>query len=121
MSRNTLPDEITITPVVRPIQGRVRVPGSKSITNRAVICAALARGTSQLTGVLDSDDTRTMVNGLKHLGFYIDTDWGNQTLSINGSGGVIPESRASIDCQASGTTMRFPYVSSLPWKRALCS
>lgn len=107
MSRNTLPDEITITPVVRPIQGRVRVPGSKSITNRAVICAALARGTSQLTGVLDSDDTRTMVNGLKHLGFYIDTDWGNQTLSINGSGGVIPESRASIDCQASGTTMRF--------------
>ncbi|HBK73590.1 MAG TPA: 3-phosphoshikimate 1-carboxyvinyltransferase, partial [Planctomycetaceae bacterium] len=55
MSLNSLPDEVTVTPVQRPIQGRVRAPGSKSITNRAVICAALAHGTSQITGALDSD------------------------------------------------------------------
>lgn len=107
MSPHSLPDEIAITPVQRPIQGRVRAPGSKSITNRAVICAALAHGTSQITGALDSDDTRIMISGLKNLGFNVDADWNKQTLTIHGSGGLIPKSQASIDCQASGTTMRF--------------
>ena len=107
MSLNSLPDEITITPVERPIQGRVRAPGSKSIMNRAVICSALAHGTSQITGTLDSDDTRIMIDGLKSLGFNVDADWNKQTLSIHGTGGLIPNSQASIDCQASGTTMRF--------------
>ena len=68
MSLNSLPDEITITPVKGPIQGRVRAPGSKSIPNRAVICAALAHGTSQIVGALDSDDTLIMIDGLKSLG-----------------------------------------------------
>jgi len=107
MSLHSFPDEITITPVQRPIRGRVRAPGSKSITNRAVICAALAHGTSQITGALDSDDTRIMISGLKNLGFNVDADWNKQTLTIHGSGGLIPKSQASIDCQASGTTMRF--------------
>ena len=107
MSLNSLPDEVTVTPVQRPIQGRVRAPGSKSITNRAVICAALAHGTSQITGALDSDDTRIMISGLKNLGFDVDADWNKQTLFIHGSAGLIPKSQASIDCQASGTTMRF--------------
>ncbi len=107
MSLHSLPDEITVTPVQRPIQGRVRAPGSKSITNRAVICAALAHGKSQITGALDSDDTRIMIAGLKKLGFNVDAEWNKQTLSIHGSGGLIPKSKASIDCQASGTTMRF--------------
>ncbi|MBT6054431.1 MAG: 3-phosphoshikimate 1-carboxyvinyltransferase, partial [Planctomycetaceae bacterium] len=74
MSQNDLPNELAITPVQRPIQGRVRVPGSKSITNRAVICAALANGTSHITGALDSDDTRIMINGLQKLGFDINVD-----------------------------------------------
>ena len=107
MSLNSLPDEVTVTPVQRPIQGRVRAPGSKSITNRAVICAALAHGTSQITGALDSDDTRIMISGLKNLGFNVDANWNKQTLFIHGSAGLIPKSQASIDCQASGTTMRF--------------
>jgi 5-enolpyruvylshikimate-3-phosphate synthase len=84
MSLNSFPDEITIIPVERPIHGRVRAPGSKSITNRAVICAALAHGTSQITGALDSDDTRIMIDGLKNLGFNVDADWNKQTLSIHG-------------------------------------
>ena len=71
MSLNPLPDEVTVTPVQRPIQGRVRAPGSKSITNRAVICAALAHGTSQITGALDSDDTRIMISGLKTLALVL--------------------------------------------------
>ena len=91
----------------RPIQGRVRVPGSKSITNRVVICAALANGTSHITGALDSDDTRIMIDGLKNLGFDIDADWKEHVLTVRGAGGLIPVSQASIDCQASGTTMRF--------------
>ena len=91
----------------RPIQGRVRVPGSKSITNRVVICAALANGTSHITGALDSDDTRIMIDGLKNLGFDIDADWKEHVLTVRGAGGFIPVSQASIDCQASGTTMRF--------------
>ena len=91
----------------RPIQGRVRVPGSKSITNRVVICAALANGTSHITGALDSDDTRIMIDGLKNLGFDIDADWKEHILTVRGAGGFIPVSQASIDCQASGTTMRF--------------
>ena len=107
MSQNDLPNELAITPVQRPIQGRVRVPGSKSITNRAVICAALANGTSHITGALDSDDTRIMINGLQKLGFDINVDWKRHVITVRGAGGCIPAAQASIDCQASGTTMRF--------------
>jgi len=72
-----------------------------------VICAALANGTSHITGALDSDDTRIMIDGLKNLGFDIDADWKEHVLTVRGAGGFIPVSQASIDCQASGTTMRF--------------
>ncbi|NDH94880.1 MAG: 3-phosphoshikimate 1-carboxyvinyltransferase, partial [Planctomycetia bacterium] len=107
MPPQSLPNQLPINPVDHPISGRVRPPGSKSITNRAVICAALAQGTSQLTGVLDSDDTRVMVDGLTALGFAIEADWPNHRLTVSGSGGRIPADTATIDCQASGTTMRF--------------
>lgn len=107
MPPQSLPNQLPINTVDHPISGRVRPPGSKSITNRAVICAALAQGTSQLTGVLDSDDTRVMVDGLTALGFAIEADWPNHRLTVSGSGGRIPADTATIDCQASGTTMRF--------------
>ena len=107
MPQQSLPSQLPISPVDHPISGRVRPPGSKSITNRAVICAALARGTSRLTGVLDSDDTRVMVAGLMALGFTIEADWPNHCLIVTGSGGQIPADTATIDCRASGTTMRF--------------
>jgi 3-phosphoshikimate 1-carboxyvinyltransferase len=90
-----------------PIVGRVRPPGSKSITNRALVCAALARGTSTLEGVLDSEDTRVMAAGLAALGVPVDADWAGGRIVVTGGAGGIPVEAAVIDCAASGTTMRF--------------
>lgn len=90
-----------------PIEGRIRPPGSKSITNRAFVCAALARGTSRLSGVLDSQDTRVMAAGLRSLGIDVTVDWDLGEATVVGSGGVIPARHAAVDCAASGTTMRF--------------
>ena len=56
----------------------MRPPGSKSITNRALIIAALAEGTSTLTGVLDSDDTRVMIDSLQQLGYELAHDVGER-------------------------------------------
>ena len=61
-----------ITPPARALDARVRPPGSKSLTNRALVVAALARGTSKLTGALDSDDTRVMAAALRALGLAAD-------------------------------------------------
>ncbi len=90
-----------------PIEGRIRPPGSKSITNRALVCAALARGASRLSGVLDSQDTRVMAAGLATLGIGVDVDWPAGTATVSGCGGTIPAADATLDCAASGTTMRF--------------
>ncbi len=60
-----------IVPVTRPVTGSIRPPGSKSLTNRAVVLAAMARGESRLNGVLKSIDTRVMLDGLSALGFEI--------------------------------------------------
>jgi hypothetical protein len=61
-------DALAIPVAGGPIHGRIRPPGSKSLTNRALVCAALARGTSTLTGCLDSQDTRVMAAGLQAKG-----------------------------------------------------
>ncbi len=90
-----------------PVRGTVRPPGSKSITNRALVCAALARGRSRLEGVLDSQDTRVMVAGLAALGIEVTADWEAGIVDVGGAGGAIPATTATIDCAASGTTMRF--------------
>jgi 3-phosphoshikimate 1-carboxyvinyltransferase len=90
-----------------PIRGSIRPPGSKSITNRALVCAALARGESRLTGVLDSQDTRVMVGGLTALGIDVAADWSQGEVRVTGSGGGVPAVDAVLDCAASGTTIRF--------------
>jgi 3-phosphoshikimate 1-carboxyvinyltransferase len=100
-------DPLPIPVVAQPVFGSARPPGSKSITNRALVCAALARGASRLTGVLDSQDTRVMAAGLEALGIPLRADWAAGTVTVEGSGGVIPAEAATIDCAASGTTMRF--------------
>jgi len=87
--------------------GSIRPPGSKSITNRALVCAGLARGESLLTGVLDSQDTRVMAAGLAALGSGVATDWQRGEIRVTGVGGTVPASEALLDCAASGTTIRF--------------
>lgn len=102
-----MPAELPIPPSAGPVHGAVRPPGSKSITNRALVCAALARGDSLLTGVLDSDDTRVMAAGLAALGIRLTAEWDRGHVRVSGSAGTIPASSATLECAASGTTMRF--------------
>jgi 3-phosphoshikimate 1-carboxyvinyltransferase len=102
------PPEITITPWTSPPRGaRVRVPGSKSLTNRALVVAALAEGKSHLTGALDSDDTRVMVESLKTLGIDVQHDPASATIDVVGSLGRIPAKQAELFVGNSGTSLRF--------------
>jgi len=96
-----------ITPVDYPVRGIMRPPGSKSITNRALILAALADGTTNLTGVLDSQDTRVMIDSLKRLGFDVSQNIDDCHCSITGCGGEIPSAEADLWLENSGTSIRF--------------
>jgi 3-phosphoshikimate 1-carboxyvinyltransferase len=100
-------DPLEIKPVAKPVRGQIRPPGSKSITNRALVCAALADGTSKLTGALDSEDTRVMIDGLRHLGLEVESQDAGRTLIVHGAGGEIPALEAELFCANSGTTLRF--------------
>ena len=100
-------DPLAIPVCPHPIVGSIRPPGSKSITNRALVCAALARGESLLTGVLDSQDTRVMAAGLAALGIGVIADWSRGEVRVAGAGGTVPAAEATLDCAASGTTSRF--------------
>ncbi|MEY2458238.1 MAG: 3-phosphoshikimate 1-carboxyvinyltransferase, partial [Acidimicrobiaceae bacterium] len=96
---------LTVEPLARPPDATIAVPGSKSITNRALICAALANGTSVLEGALWADDTEAMVNCLRALGFAVDV--AGDRITVHGRGGAIPASEAHLDVRLSGTTARF--------------
>lgn len=99
-------DRIEIRPC-GPIHGRVKPPGSKSITNRALICAALATGKSTLAGALDSDDTRMMIEGLRALGVAVEHDTSAATITVDGCGGRFPRPAANLFLGNSGTSIRF--------------
>lgn len=100
-------DFAEITPVSHPVSGSVRPPGSKSITNRALILAALAGGRSTLTGVLESTDTRVMIDSLNRLGISVTHDATAKRCVIEGCGGVIPADAAELWLENSGTSIRF--------------
>jgi len=101
-----MPETIEIRPS-GPVGGTIRPPGSKSITNRALICAALAEGESTLSGALDSEDTRVMIEALRQLGLSIEHDRPSRTIRVVGCGGRIPASEAELYVANSGTTVRF--------------
>jgi 3-phosphoshikimate 1-carboxyvinyltransferase len=98
------PPELAIEPIHGPLHAVVEVPGSKSITNRALVCAALAPGRSRLTGALQADDTEAMVDCLRGLGVTVDVDW--PTITVTGGGGLGARP-ARLDAAMSGTTARF--------------
>ena len=113
-----LPDLIEIMPLIdAPIDARVTIPGSKSITNRALILAALAKGNVKLTGALWSEDTQIMVEALQVLGFQIDVaadteESGNRVICVQGLGGRIPnmgpaDAPLEIFVGNAGTVARF--------------
>jgi 3-phosphoshikimate 1-carboxyvinyltransferase len=90
-----------------PIFGSIRPPGSKSITNRALVCAALARGDSTLKGALDSEDTRVMIAALRLLGIAVEHDVARKIIRVAGCDGRPTASEANLFAANSGTTMRF--------------
>jgi len=90
-----LPDLIEIVPLAKPVRAEITVPGSKSITNRALILAALAEGEVTLEGALWSEDTQIMVECLQELGFMVDVrpdpnEFSNRTITVYGKGGDVP-------------------------------
>ena len=85
----------------------VEVPGSKSITNRALLLAALAKGKSTLSGVLFSDDSRHFLQSLISLGFQVEIDEPAKKVTVYGEGGNIPNKNAVINVGSAGTAARF--------------
>ncbi|MFN0055590.1 MAG: 3-phosphoshikimate 1-carboxyvinyltransferase [Planctomycetales bacterium] len=101
----TIPLEMHPTTVA--LRGTVRPPGSKSLTNRALPIAALAQGTSRLTGVLDSQDTQVMIDSLRRLGLEVDHDPARQTATIVGCQGGPTVAGGELWLENSGTSIRF--------------
>src|ERR1700741_3164621 len=112
-----LPDLIEIIPLDKPVHAEITVPGSKSITNRALILAALADGEVTLEGALWSEDTQIMVECLQELGFMVDVrpdpnETCNRTITVYGRGGAIPpggteEQPMELFVGNAGTAARF--------------
>lgn len=89
---------------------KVSVPGSKSITNRALMLAAMSDGVCTLNGVLFSADSRAFLDCLVKLGFNVDIDEANCKVEIKGENGNIPDRKATINVQSAGTAARFMTV-----------
>ncbi len=96
-----------IFPVSRPVSGSIRPPGSKSLTNRTLVVAALAEGTSELSGVLDSRDTQVMIDSLRKLGLEIEHFPESCTVRMRGCKGLPPAKHADLWLENSGTSIRF--------------
>ena len=111
MSAITYPAELPITPLTTFPDVTVTVPGSKSITNRALVLAALASRETDctLTGALRSEDTEVMVGCLTKLGFRVEPDWDRCVITLrkHGSDRLIPADSADLFVANSGTTVRF--------------
>lgn len=98
---------LPIAPLLHPLSAVVRVPGSKSLTNRALLMAALAKGTTRITNALFSDDSKYFATALQTLGFAVRLDESNAEVSITGLGGMIPAHQAHLFIGNAGTAARF--------------
>ena len=100
-------DVLRVEPLASPPDATVRVPGSKSLTNRALVAAALATGTSTLRDVLLADDTEAMLTALTDLGVGTVVDPAGPHVTVAGCAGAVPPGPATLDVRLSGTTARF--------------
>ena len=99
--------DVASTPARSKATIRVTVPGSKSITNRALLLAVLADGTSMLRGALFSDDSRHFLSCVKALGFDAESDEETAMIRVTGIGGPTPKKEASLYVGSAGTAARF--------------
>ena len=112
MSASAYPAELPIRPAHRPISATIAPPGSKSITNRALVLAALSsvRRPVTLVGALRSEDTEVMVAALRTLGYAVEPEWDIPTPTIRvrrGEWPAVPADHGDLFVANSGTTMRF--------------
>lgn len=106
-------EQLTLQPIAR-IEGEINLPGSKSLSNRALLLAALADGTTQVTNLLDSDDIRHMLNALKALGVNYQLSDDKTVCTVEGLGGAFKiQNGLSLFLGNAGTAMR-------PLTAALC-
>ncbi|HEX8523025.1 MAG TPA: 3-phosphoshikimate 1-carboxyvinyltransferase [Tepidisphaeraceae bacterium] len=98
--------DLRIEPITKPFNLTFTPPGSKSLTNRALICAALADGPCVLRNVLFADDTEVMLQNLEKLGFEPKISRDGE-VAISGRGGSVPNHGGHLVCGNSGTTIRF--------------
>ena len=98
---------LPIEPITHPFDAVVRLPGSKSYSNRALLVAALARGTSEITEALVSDDTRYMYRALEALGVRVRADEAARTFVVEGADGRFPAAEATVQIGNAGTAARF--------------
>ncbi len=99
--------EYNVKKLNRQDQIEVLVPGSKSITNRALLLAALTNNNCKVEGILFSDDSRHFLKALQDLGFKVVVDEKNAIVNIEGKGGKIPNQKATINVGSAGTAARF--------------
>ncbi|WP_275554102.1 3-phosphoshikimate 1-carboxyvinyltransferase [Mixta sp. Marseille-Q2659] len=106
-------ESLTLQPIKR-VNGTVNLPGSKSVSNRALLLAALAQGTTRLTNLLDSDDVKHMLNALSALGISYTLSADRTLCEVNGAGGPLQADKAlELFLGNAGTAMR-------PLAAALC-
>ncbi|WP_386689955.1 3-phosphoshikimate 1-carboxyvinyltransferase [Lonepinella sp. MS14437] len=106
-------EKITLNPISR-IEGTINLPGSKSLSNRTLLLAALAKGTTKVTNLLDSDDVRYMLNALKQLGVNYHLSEDKSVCEVQGLGGAFQwQSGLALFLGNAGTAMR-------PLTAALC-
>jgi 3-phosphoshikimate 1-carboxyvinyltransferase len=103
----TTSSALPIKPIPHPLNATVRVPGSKSLTNRALLIAALANGPTRLTNALFSDDSKYLANALQTLGINVQLDEPNREMTVMGIDGKIPAKKAELFIGNAGTAARF--------------
>ena len=102
-----MPDVLSIIPFDGPVDAMVTPPGSKSITNRALVIASLASGQSVLRGALLADDTQAMIDSVEALGALVDRSDNGSTITVTGVGGDLARAGSIFHVRQSGTTARF--------------